>query len=243
MTAEPRTDAGKRLDVAWPGSHLDRLSWREAIVAIENEARSGASRGEAPPAHEHEWWDADDDETAWHCRICGLTEYPGDPGDPEPVCGWVCGLPARSHTAIGHPFTSAGTPLAPDLSPVQRERDRIWAAVDDLTQGGHRELDQIALHDAIYAPERAGGAPPSPQTPSLDAAWKAAEAALPEGWIVAGVDHAGPSPMMRREFVASAWGPWLRSSRSVDATYGYGDSPITALTDLVSALAESGAAR
>ena len=30
--------------------------------------------------HEHEWWDADDDETAWHCRVCGLTEYPGDPG-------------------------------------------------------------------------------------------------------------------------------------------------------------------
>lgn len=24
----------------------------------------------------HEWWDADDDEEAWHCRVCGVTVYP-----------------------------------------------------------------------------------------------------------------------------------------------------------------------
>jgi hypothetical protein len=27
--------------------------------------------------HEHYWTDAPDDETGWHCTICGLTEYPG----------------------------------------------------------------------------------------------------------------------------------------------------------------------
>lgn len=29
---------------------------------------------------DHEWWDADDDETGWHCRSCGVTVYP----DTEP---------------------------------------------------------------------------------------------------------------------------------------------------------------
>lgn len=32
------------------------------------------------PSHEHYWVDAPDDETGWHCTICGLTEYQGDPG-------------------------------------------------------------------------------------------------------------------------------------------------------------------
>jgi hypothetical protein len=27
--------------------------------------------------HEHYWVDAPDDETGWHCTICGVTEYPG----------------------------------------------------------------------------------------------------------------------------------------------------------------------
>ena len=31
------------------------------------------------PDHEHYWVDAFDDETAWHCTICGVTEYPDDP--------------------------------------------------------------------------------------------------------------------------------------------------------------------
>jgi len=31
--------------------------------------------------HEHYWVDAPDDETAWHCSICGVTEYPALPDD------------------------------------------------------------------------------------------------------------------------------------------------------------------
>ena len=37
---EPRTEAGKRLNIAWPGSHIDRLDWQERIAAIEAEARA-----------------------------------------------------------------------------------------------------------------------------------------------------------------------------------------------------------
>jgi hypothetical protein len=33
--------------------------------------------------HEHYWVDAPDDETGWHCTICGVTEYPGEEVDPE----------------------------------------------------------------------------------------------------------------------------------------------------------------
>lgn len=29
-------------------------------------------------AHKHYWVDAPDDETGWHCTICGLTKYPGE---------------------------------------------------------------------------------------------------------------------------------------------------------------------
>jgi hypothetical protein len=36
----PRTQAGRRFDQEWPGSHLDRLGWRKRILAIEREAGS-----------------------------------------------------------------------------------------------------------------------------------------------------------------------------------------------------------
>jgi len=39
---EPKTEAGRRLDLAWPGTHLDRLDWQAAILAIEQEARRAA---------------------------------------------------------------------------------------------------------------------------------------------------------------------------------------------------------
>lgn len=42
-----------------------------------------------------------------------------------------------------------------------------------------------------------GGAHLLPRTDSLDAAWAEAEAALPEGWVLLGVNHAVP------------WGPYL----------------------------------
>ncbi len=42
IEAAPRTAAGRALDVAWPGTHLDRLDWRDAILAIEAEAAQSA---------------------------------------------------------------------------------------------------------------------------------------------------------------------------------------------------------
>ena len=36
--SEPRTEAGRALDIAWPGTHLDRLQWRDSICTIEDEA-------------------------------------------------------------------------------------------------------------------------------------------------------------------------------------------------------------
>ena len=35
--------------------------------------------------HEHYWVDAADDETGWHCTICGVTEYPEPPFGAEAV--------------------------------------------------------------------------------------------------------------------------------------------------------------
>jgi hypothetical protein len=34
----PHTEAGKRLDSAWPATHMDRLDWHQSIVAIEEQA-------------------------------------------------------------------------------------------------------------------------------------------------------------------------------------------------------------
>ena len=36
--SEPVTEAGKNLDSAWPGPHIDRLDWQNRILAIEAEA-------------------------------------------------------------------------------------------------------------------------------------------------------------------------------------------------------------
>lgn len=47
MKREPRTEAGKRLDLAWPGSHIDRLDWRDRILAIEAEAAAQGGLREA----------------------------------------------------------------------------------------------------------------------------------------------------------------------------------------------------
>ncbi len=70
---------------------------------------------EATPGHEHYWVDPPDDETAWHCIACGLTEYPGDPGIGQ------TGQEAREYTAswwagyqVGH---AAGTNGMPSLHP------------------------------------------------------------------------------------------------------------------------------
>jgi hypothetical protein len=42
--ATPRTQAGRRFDQEWPGSHLDRLGWRKRILAIEREAADWRER-------------------------------------------------------------------------------------------------------------------------------------------------------------------------------------------------------
>ena len=42
--SEPTTQAGRDLDHGWPGSHLDRLQWHDAILAIEREAREQAEQ-------------------------------------------------------------------------------------------------------------------------------------------------------------------------------------------------------
>lgn len=39
---EPTTETGRALDLAWPGTHIDRLDWRERILAIEAEAAERA---------------------------------------------------------------------------------------------------------------------------------------------------------------------------------------------------------
>lgn len=39
----PATEAGRAMDLAWPGRHLDRLAWRELILAIEAQAQALAA--------------------------------------------------------------------------------------------------------------------------------------------------------------------------------------------------------
>jgi hypothetical protein len=51
----------------------------EAVVTTGILARLAAIPATPDVGHEHYWVDAYDDETGWHCTICGLTEYPGEP--------------------------------------------------------------------------------------------------------------------------------------------------------------------
>ncbi len=80
-----------------------------------------AARSEVEPDHpdgsQHEWWDADDDETAWHCRVCGLTEYPGDPG--------IGATP--SSTLSPEPLDETTTVIF-DLAREALDRRDLWAA-------------------------------------------------------------------------------------------------------------------
>lgn len=53
-----------------------------ADAIYENVVARLAVKGEQEterPKHEHHWTDAPDDETAWHCPTCGVTEYPDTP--------------------------------------------------------------------------------------------------------------------------------------------------------------------
>lgn len=75
---EPATNAGKALDGAWPGSHIERLEWRRKIVAIEAEARALP----APVAGEHPVVRRGDDLV---CLSCGARSYEpvAEPSDAD----------------------------------------------------------------------------------------------------------------------------------------------------------------
>jgi hypothetical protein len=50
----------------------------DALEALAEKVTPGPDAA-TKPDHEHYWVDAADDETGWHCTICGLTEYPETP--------------------------------------------------------------------------------------------------------------------------------------------------------------------
>ena len=74
-------------------SEVERArNYRARVLATLDRALEAASGTPEPPAdHEHYWTDAPDDETGWHCTICGLTEYPGmkDEVTPNEALGVV----------------------------------------------------------------------------------------------------------------------------------------------------------
>jgi hypothetical protein len=54
---EPRTRAGKALDSAWPGTHLNRLDWHEAVVEVERDAHEAAWDRVEQAVREMPTWD------------------------------------------------------------------------------------------------------------------------------------------------------------------------------------------
>lgn len=98
-----------------------------------------------PSEHEHEWWDADDDETAWHCRGCGLTvPGPGEPVTPSepdleddhygPSKPWPIDVErlarALATTEVGCWATGARHSAAMDNEQHRRDAERIAAAYE-----------------------------------------------------------------------------------------------------------------
>jgi hypothetical protein len=68
-----------------PGRDFDNHGGCSRIVSKAETEWAALARSESPSpeGHEHYWVDARDDETGWHCTICGTTEYPGGEFDPE----------------------------------------------------------------------------------------------------------------------------------------------------------------
>ena len=65
----------------------------------------------------------------------------------------------------------------------------------------------------------------------LDRAWIEANAALPPGWHVCGLQHGGPHP-------TSAWYASARDEHAYKGVEGTGAHPAQALTDLAAKLRE-----
>jgi rubrerythrin len=83
---EIAANSGKRPNIAV----VDPFAEVAAMDAVEH-ARARAASVDDEGVHEHYWVDASDDETGWHCTVCGLTEYPGDPGiGPDLVAAALC---------------------------------------------------------------------------------------------------------------------------------------------------------
>lgn len=49
---EPTTEAGRQFDSEWPGSHIDRLDWRQRILAIEEQSSAADIDSVAAALHE-----------------------------------------------------------------------------------------------------------------------------------------------------------------------------------------------
>jgi len=83
--------------------------------------------------------------------------------------------------------------------------------------------------------EDAAAAGVTPDGDPLDAAWKAVEVELPEGWVIRGLSHGSPND--EREWVAGAGTVPFWESRT--RVRGYGPTPAAALRALILALAET----
>lgn len=99
--------------------------------------------------HEHYWTDAHDDEEAWHCTICGVTEYPASSTDEgrlvdiieqaifETDTGLEAALLASERIAREHAALRSHN--AAEWDRVQRDAeamtdDEYQAVIDDLAR-------------------------------------------------------------------------------------------------------------
>ena len=87
-------------------------------VSATDEPITGRREAAPPRQHEHHWTDAPDDEEAWYCPSCGVTEYPDDwtradsaTDEPLPVgCGPISWSQVASFLGVAASATDEGRP-------------------------------------------------------------------------------------------------------------------------------------
>ena len=118
-----------------------------------------------------------------------------------------------------------------------------WEATNT---GGSLAVFRSMESELVEAIDRARATLRPPVTDSLDAAWAEAEAALPEGWTLGGVQRSNQRGQTKRQaYISTAWGGILAGQTAVLATprgrrIAYGDTPAAALRALAAKLREVG---
>lgn len=162
---EPLTRAGQALDLLWPGTSIDRLEWRNRILAIEWEAAAAARTPSQPDSWQEEARRYAENADYWRKRA---EECEGHPSQPDRDRLAALSFISEGHKEAyrqGWDAALASTLSQPDLREALRVRITGAQLVDggvELPDGYFLDVDE---HDD-FIPVSAHASQPAPAAPS-----------------------------------------------------------------------------